>query len=111
MQILVTSMVMGKIYIENNIQLAKTEKGRGAATERRLLAKSTGTRDPLRKETGRSSGCEQVKESARSPHHLEAQGQEIQNESRSAFTVNYKQMEGRWSSWGSLIKVRPKASI
>lgn len=54
-------------------------------TERGSLVKSTGTGVPRRRETGRSSECEQVKESPRSPHHLEAQGQEILHESQSKF--------------------------
>lgn len=78
--------------------------------ERTLLAKSTGTGDPQRKEMGWSSECGRVTGRPHSPHHLEAQGQEIENKSI-CILFNYKQMDEIYNFWGSLIQVRPKASI
>lgn len=44
MQILVTSMVTGKICIENDIQLAKTEKGEERGDREELTCKEYGDR-------------------------------------------------------------------
>lgn len=61
------------ICIGNAIQMQKNQDGQ-RVENCVLLARSTETKLPLRRERAPSSECGQVTESPHSPHHLDAQG-------------------------------------